>query len=111
MTRGIAKQIEGAVVQDGFGGPVAVADGEEDWELHISGYSERMGRPIVSGWASRDLKDKAADLKCVEYQIAYVGSAALHGRDHLEIREWTLTALVSRHSNEDAGGGSTFGPH
>lgn len=97
---------EGVIVQDGVGRPIAVAEGKEDWELQIAGYSERMGRPIVSGWSRRDLQDKAPDLEGVEYQVTYMGAATLHGRHHLEVREWTLPALVSRDSDEDAGGGS-----
>ena len=110
-TRRNAEEGEGVIVQDGVGRPIAVAERKEDWELHIAGYSERMGRPIVSGWSRRDLQDKAPDLERVEYQVTYMGGTTLHGRDHLEVREWTLPALVSRDSDEDAGGGSHLGPH
>ena len=106
-----AEEGEGVIVQDGVGRPIAVAERKEDWELYIAGYSESMGRPIVSGWSRRDLQDKAPNLERVEYQVAYMGAATLHGRDHLEVREWAHPALVSRDSDEDAGGGSHLGPH
>ena len=111
MTRWTPKEVEGAVVQDCLGGPAAGLDRKEDWELNVTGYSERMGRPIVSGWSRRDLQDKASDLDRVECQITYVGTAAPYVGDDFVICEWTLSPLVSRDSDEDAGGGSELGPH
>lgn len=42
------KEGEGIVIQDGIGPPVAVPDGKEDWDLQVTGYPERMSRPIVT---------------------------------------------------------------
>ena len=97
------------IVEDRSGGPRSVAGREEDWELDVSGYSQLLGRPIVSGWRRRDLKDQAADLDCVEYEVTYVGAIAPRGRSNLYVFERAIGASVGGDADSDSGGGPEFG--
>ncbi|HUY24810.1 MAG TPA: hypothetical protein VMV09_05850 [Candidatus Saccharimonadales bacterium] len=74
--RRLAESPEALIVENDAGRPVSIPEGEKDWELDISGYSQLLGRPVASGWRLRNLQDEAADLERVEYEVTYVGTAA-----------------------------------
>ena len=83
----LAESPEALIVENDAGRPVSIPEGEKDWELDISGYSQLLGRPVASGWRLRNLQDEAADLERVEYEVTYVGTVAADIRRPSEGKE------------------------